>query len=38
MKFTVEEADERRVTWVRAELADLAPDEGEFLEPRPADG
>jgi CBS domain containing-hemolysin-like protein len=38
VKFTVEEADERRVTSVRAELVDVAPLDGEFLEPRPADG
>ncbi|MDF1523195.1 MAG: transporter associated domain-containing protein, partial [Trueperaceae bacterium] len=38
VRFTVEEADERRVSWVRAERIDLLPLEGELVEPRPADG
>ncbi len=38
VRFTVEEADERRVTMVRAEVIDVAPIAGEYVEPHPADG
>jgi CBS domain containing-hemolysin-like protein len=38
VRFTVEEADERRVSWVRAERIDLVPLDGEPIEARPADG
>jgi putative hemolysin len=37
-RFTVEEADERRVTWVRADPVEGVPAEGETIEARPADG
>ena len=38
VRFTVDEADERRVTWVHAERIDSVPPDGEPVEPRPADG
>lgn len=38
VRFVVEEADERRVAWVLAERVEAAPEPGEPVEARPADG